>query len=64
MTRQEALGKTAYFLGEAESALGDVNVGKYLSLAQLYLSFAHELNEPDILLPEEEDPQWEKDLLA
>jgi hypothetical protein len=43
MTRQEALDKSASHMEEAGKTMGDVNLGKHLSLAQLYLSYAHEV---------------------
>lgn len=46
MTRQEALDKSAFHMEEAGKALSDVGLGKHLSLAQLYLSYAHEVNVP------------------
>jgi hypothetical protein len=46
ITREEALEKACFHLDETEQSLGDVNIGKHLSLAQLYLSYAHEMSLP------------------
>jgi hypothetical protein len=43
ITRQEALEKASHHIQEAENTLGEVNLGKHLSLVQLCLSYAHEL---------------------
>lgn len=45
MTRQEALDKTADFLEEAETSVSEQHWQKSITLAQLYLGFAHELAE-------------------
>jgi hypothetical protein len=46
MTRQEALEKAAEMLGKAETSMADQHLTKYLNLAQLYLSLAHESSTP------------------
>lgn len=55
MTRQDALDKAAQHLQEAESAFSDTGLSKHLSLAQLFMSYAHEMNNPD-LFPVLPDP--------
>lgn len=43
MTREEALDKAADCLAQAESSMGDQHLSKYINLAQLYMTLAHEL---------------------
>jgi hypothetical protein len=50
ITRDEALEKASFHIGEADKAFSDASVGKHLSLVQLYLTFAHELNTPASLV--------------
>jgi hypothetical protein len=45
MTRKQALEKAAEMLDKAEnSAINEAGVGKFLSLGQLYIAIAHEMN--------------------
>jgi hypothetical protein len=55
VTRQEALDKAAEHLQEAESAFGDTSLSKHLSLAQLFMGYAHEMNNPDFSFPVSSD---------
>jgi hypothetical protein len=52
MTREEALEKAALHITEAEKTMGEVNLGKHLSLTQLCLSYAHEVS----LTPSKTEP--------
>lgn len=45
MTRDEALTKASEMLDKAENSVGDAHLSKHVTLAQLYMTLAHELNE-------------------
>lgn len=47
MTRVEALDKAAELLKKAEDSLGEQNLSKNLTLAQLYMTLAHEMGNTD-----------------
>jgi hypothetical protein len=52
MTRKQALDKAAKQLERAENnTLTEGAVSKALTLAQLYMSLAHEIGEPSIVNP-------------
>lgn len=45
MTKQDALDRASAMMLKAEDSMGETALSKYLTLAQVYMSLAHELSD-------------------